>query len=129
MSQDEADYEDRSRPPPQEGDEAKPRKSIWPKLIEMSIVVLVSLSLVFIIGPCIFRGRTSDAADTASSNNAKSIAWGCQHYADAFGGFPTNSFSLTGEPLLSWRVHLLPYVEAENLYKQFKLDEPWDSPA
>ena len=33
-----------------------------------------------------------------------------------------------GNPLLSWRVYLLPYLEAEPLYDQFKLDEPWDSP-
>jgi hypothetical protein len=32
-----------------------------------------------------------------------------------------------GTPLLSWRVLLLPYLEQEDLYKQFKLDEPWDS--
>jgi hypothetical protein len=32
-----------------------------------------------------------------------------------------------GEPLLSWRVALLPYLGEEALYKQFKLDEPWDS--
>jgi hypothetical protein len=29
---------------------------------------------------------------------------------------------------LSWRVHLLPYVEEVALYQQFHLDEPWDSP-
>jgi prepilin-type processing-associated H-X9-DG protein len=28
---------------------------------------------------------------------------------------------------LSWRVAILPYVEQDNLYKQFRLDEPWDS--
>jgi hypothetical protein len=28
--------------------------------------------------------------------------------------------------LLSWRVHILPYLEEENLYKRFRLDEPWD---
>src|SRR5207245_1185574 len=33
----------------------------------------------------------------------------------------------TGKPLLSWRVLILPYVEQEALYKEFKLDEPWDS--
>src|SRR5262249_24089587 len=32
-----------------------------------------------------------------------------------------------GKPLLSWRVAILPYVEQDNLYQQFKLDEPWDS--
>ena len=34
----------------------------------------------------------------------------------------------TGRALLSWRVAVLPFIEQEPLYKQFKLDEPWDSP-
>ena len=29
---------------------------------------------------------------------------------------------------LSWRVHLLPFLEMGHLYDQFNLDEPWDSP-
>jgi hypothetical protein len=33
-----------------------------------------------------------------------------------------------GKPLLSWRVLLLPFIEQDELYKQFHLDEPWDSP-
>ncbi|MFT3882270.1 MAG: DUF1559 domain-containing protein [Gemmatales bacterium] len=31
------------------------------------------------------------------------------------------------KPLLSWRVTLLPYIEYDQLYKQFHFDEPWDS--
>jgi hypothetical protein len=31
------------------------------------------------------------------------------------------------KPLLSWRVALLPFLEQDNLYKQFHLNEPWDS--
>jgi prepilin-type processing-associated H-X9-DG protein len=30
-------------------------------------------------------------------------------------------------PLFSWRVAILPFVEEMNLYRQFHLDEPWDS--
>src|SRR5919201_819842 len=33
-----------------------------------------------------------------------------------------------GQPLYSWRVLILPYIEQDELYKEFKLDEPWDSP-
>jgi hypothetical protein len=33
-----------------------------------------------------------------------------------------------GKPLLSWRVHLLPFIEQDSLYKEFRLQEPWDSP-
>lgn len=32
-----------------------------------------------------------------------------------------------GKPLHSWRVLILPYLEQEDLYRQFRLDEPWDS--
>ncbi len=33
-----------------------------------------------------------------------------------------------GKALLSWRVAILPFIGEDQLYKQFKLDEPWDSP-
>jgi hypothetical protein len=36
-------------------------------------------------------------------------------------------YSDDGKPLLSWRVAILPYIEEQDLYNQFHLDEPWDS--
>jgi hypothetical protein len=33
-----------------------------------------------------------------------------------------------GQPLLSWRVLLLPDIEQKELFHEFHLDEPWDSP-
>jgi hypothetical protein len=33
-----------------------------------------------------------------------------------------------GEPLLSWRVAILPSIGHADLYHQFNLDEPWDGP-
>ena len=33
-----------------------------------------------------------------------------------------------GQPLLSWHVTLLPYLGEKELYAQFHLDKPWDSP-
>ena len=33
-----------------------------------------------------------------------------------------------GKPLLSWRVAILPELREFALYRQFKLDEAWDSP-
>ena len=29
---------------------------------------------------------------------------------------------------MSWRVHILPYIGHQSLYKKFRLEEPWDSP-
>lgn len=39
-----------------------------------------------------------------------------------------HSTDQAGKPMLSWRVYLLPQLEQQNLFEQFKLDEPWDSP-
>jgi hypothetical protein len=64
-----------------------------------------------------------------AENNLKEIALGWHNYHDTYGHFPSNEVSKDGKPLLSWRVQLLPYLEAEDLHKQFKLDEPWDSEA
>ncbi len=41
---------------------------------------------------------------------------------------PPASHGPDGKPLLSWRVAILPYFDQEQLYKQFHLNEPWDSP-
>jgi hypothetical protein len=40
---------------------------------------------------------------------------------------PPAIYGKDGQPLLSWRVALLPYLGQEKLYGEFKLDEPWDS--
>src|SRR5262249_29173622 len=51
-------------------------------------------------------------------------------YHDTHGTLPAPAiFSKDGKPLLSWRVALLPILgkPGQDLYKQFKLHEPWDS--
>ncbi|MBX9789344.1 MAG: DUF1559 domain-containing protein [Pirellulales bacterium] len=40
---------------------------------------------------------------------------------------PCASASATGAPLLSWRVLILPDLGYEKLFREFHLDEPWDS--
>jgi hypothetical protein len=49
-------------------------------------------------------------------------------YESSRGYFPPAAIAKPdGKPLLSWRVAILPMLELEGLYRQFKLDEPWDS--
>src|SRR5689334_2744482 len=52
------------------------------------------------------------------------------NYADAHDQQlpPAVVYGRYGQPLYSWRVLLLPYIEQDDLYKEFQLDEPWDSP-
>ena len=73
--------------------------------------------------------RTADArqACARSRNNMKLLVIAMHGYHDANGHFPQNIVDKDGKPLLSWRVELLPFLEAEKLYTEFKRDEPWDS--
>jgi hypothetical protein len=72
--------------------------------------------------------RVADARQRArSGNNLKQLMIAIHNYHDTYNRMPANITDKDGKPLLSWRVLLLPYIEQENLYKQFKLDEPWDS--
>lgn len=49
-------------------------------------------------------------------------------YEHDYGHLPPAALcSPDGQPLLSWRVLLLPYLNQKDLYEQFKLDESWDS--
>jgi hypothetical protein len=68
------------------------------------------------------------AGRSQSANNLKQMAIAMYNYHELFGRLPAAAIcDKQGKPLLSWRVAILPYIEQENLYKEFKLDEPWDS--
>ncbi len=72
--------------------------------------------------------RQADARQRIrSANNLKQIMIAVHNYHDANQFMPRDIADKNGKPLLSWRVLLLPYIEQDNLYKAFKLDEAWDS--
>jgi hypothetical protein len=75
-----------------------------------------------------FTAAKQAAYQTQSKNNLKLIGMGMLQHVDAMGKYPSAfSTDADGKPLLSWRVHILPFIEQNTLYKQFHLDEPWDS--
>ena len=61
-------------------------------------------------------------------NNLKQLALAMHNYHDVNQSFPPAVRAKDGKPLLSWRVLVLPYLDQEKLFRQFHLDEPWDSP-
>ncbi|MGE3314457.1 MAG: DUF1559 domain-containing protein [Planctomycetaceae bacterium] len=73
-----------------------------------------------------------------SSLKLKQLMIGFLNFEDTYNFFPidydpdnwdmTASTPTSGVPNLSWRVHILPYIEYGSLYEQFHLDEAWDSP-
>jgi hypothetical protein len=78
-------------------------------------------------GPA-FQAVRDAAARARSLNNLKQLALAVHNYYDVFGHFPQDVRDKDGNPLLSWRVHLLPYLEQGQLYAKFKMDESWDGP-
>lgn len=57
------------------------------------------------------------------------LASAALRFESHYGGLPpTASYDEQGKPLLSWRVHLLPFLGEGDLYARFRLNEPWDSP-
>ena len=80
-------------------------------------------------GTSVLGGPVASAAEFRSMDNLTSITTGILNFASARGRLPAHAiYSTSGEPLLSWRVSLLPYLGYVDLYNRFHLDEPWDSP-
>lgn len=67
------------------------------------------------------------AARLQQTNRLRKIALGFHSYHDAHQKFPGAGQSADGKSGLSWRVHILPYVDEAALYNEFNLSEPWDS--
>ncbi|MBN1910095.1 MAG: DUF1559 domain-containing protein [Pirellulales bacterium] len=77
----------------------------------------------------LLRGTVLTEWRKRSVEKMRQIGIAMHNYVDSHKTFPAQAnYDKNGKPLLSWRVHLLPYMEGQKLYKQFRLDEPWDSP-
>jgi Protein of unknown function (DUF1559)/Domain of unknown function (DUF4190) len=103
----------------------------------LAITGIVMGGISFLLVPVIAIGLLIPAISTVkgaatrigNANNLKQITLAMHNYHDATGALPPAAIcDPTGKHLLSWRVAILPYIEHETLYRQFKLDEPWDGP-
>ena len=76
----------------------------------------------------VFATTTEAPFRAAAQGNLKQIMLAVLNYHDAMQTFPAGFADKDGNPGLSWRVAVLPYIEQAALFQLFKLDEPWDSP-
>jgi hypothetical protein len=116
-------------------------------LIRWSVTIVAIVMLMFTAGisalgvshqtawlltapePLTEGGIDEVAALYKSQQNLRQIAVGMHQYAENKGILPAAAiWDAKGRPLLSWRVTLLPFIEESALYKEFHLNEPWDSP-
>ena len=83
--------------------------------------------MVGLLLPAVQAAREA-ARRTSSMNNLKQIMLAIHNHEAAYRRMPAAvSRDDDDKPLLSWRVQLLPFLEEQQLYNEFRLDEPWDS--
>ncbi len=83
--------------------------------------------LPMMLGPAMQQAQTAARA-AQPRENLRTMAMALHNFHDVYGRFPKSaSRNESGDTLLSWRVHLLPFLGHEDLYNQFVLEEPWDS--
>lgn len=94
-------------------------------LIELLIVMAIVGILVALLLPAL--GSVREAARRAKcKNNVKQLALALQSHHESKGAFPPGVLNNSGEmfayPRTTWCIYLLPYLEQDNLFDQFKFD-------
>ncbi|MGY8769227.1 MAG: DUF1559 family PulG-like putative transporter [Pirellulales bacterium] len=88
--------------------------------------ILIGYTMAMVM-PAVAQSRMA-AQRVSSTNNLRQLILTLHNYHDTYGRMPSQTMKdKDGKPLLSWRVHILPFIEQNQLYDQFHLDEPWNS--
>jgi prepilin-type processing-associated H-X9-DG protein len=116
------------------GVKAKRKKSSGAPVV--LIVVGVVFGLFVICGgvglalllPAVQQAREA-ARRSQCKNNLKQIGLALHIYHEQFGSFPPAYVAdASGKPMHSWRVLILPFIDQQGLYNEYKFSEPWDGP-
>jgi prepilin-type processing-associated H-X9-DG protein len=77
--------------------------------------------------PAVTSARAA-ARRAMSVNNLKQIGLALHNFLSANNHFPASANGDKGQFPYSWRVAILPYIEQQGLYNEYRFDEPWDGP-
>lgn len=78
--------------------------------------------------PAVQQAREA-ARRTQCKNNLKQIGLAMHNYHDTFNLFPAAYLNdEQGQPRISWRVSILPYMDEAPRYNRYVMSEAWDGP-
>lgn len=124
------EYDDRGYAP-------KP-KSSGANTVIILVCVIVGAALFLMLCICLLppfmlpavQQAREAARRTQCKNNLKQIGIALHNYHDVYSSFPPAYVpDENGNPMHSWRVLLLPYLDESPLYDQYDFSKPWDDPA
>jgi len=119
------------------------RESAAFTLIELLVVIAIIAILIGLLLPAVQKVREA-AARMQCQNNMKQLGVAAANYESTYGHIPPSLIVELGNPpgtpgqpgfpypgiVHSWAVNFLPYIEQENLYRQYNMNFPWmSSPA
>ncbi len=98
-------------------------------LIELLVVIAIIAVLIGLLLPAVQKVR--EAANRAKcQNNLKQIALGLHNHHNDRQAFPPVAVVLpSGTAMHAWATFLLPYLEQQNVHRQYRFDLAWDDPA
>jgi len=84
--------------------------------------------LAALLLPAVQQAREA-ARRSQCKNNLKQIGLALHNYHDVYNSFPPAFVAdENGNPMHSWRVLILPFIDEQALYAQYRFDEPWNGP-
>jgi type II secretory pathway pseudopilin PulG len=106
---------------------ARPRRRVT--LIELLVVISIIGIVSGLLLPTNRRARP-EARRAQCANNLRQIALALHNYERAYNALPpAHTVDSNGKPLHSWRTLILPYLDAEDIYRSIDLAKPWNDPA
>ncbi len=89
---------------------------------------LILIALLPILLPAVQSAREA-ACEALCENNLRQIGLAIRSYESVHNHLPLPvETDQNGRPMHSWRVRLLPYLEHNDLWDAYDMNEPWDGP-